>query len=404
MPEIKPARLKLTTLAALAGCFVTLLACLLYASELSQLESLSFFAGNRIAGGDWLQFWAAARLTLFGDPEGAYRGDALTAAIALVRHYAWYMIYSPTYYPPTYLLVLAPFGIPEYIYSHLLFFVVTLGVFLLAIWQITRQVWFVLFMLAFSGIWLNLVSGQNGLLTAGLFGLGLATMRKNASAGGIFFGLLSFKPHLGFMLPLALAAGRHWRTFFFAAVTVIGFAALTLIIFGPFVWIDFFRTSTLASAVFASNEKLMSRMPGVFTSLRLLGLPMGTAMLLHWALVTPAILATLWVWARSKNFNIKAMALCACTLLSLPFLYDYDMGLLGIGLAFLALEIQRTRWWDPERLIFPLLMCWPVLLNRISFSIYAQLGLIGPLLLLGIALRRAWLETQATDGRDDLTS
>ena len=43
---------------------------------------------------------------------------------------------------------------------------------------------------------------------------------------GILFGVLTFKPHLGLLLPVALVAGRHWRSVVAAALTALPFAAV----------------------------------------------------------------------------------------------------------------------------------------------------------------------------------
>jgi len=48
----------------------------------------------------------------------------------------------------------------------------------------------------------NLMNGQNGLLHFPLLGGALLTARKHPILGGVFFGLLSYKPPMGVLVPI----------------------------------------------------------------------------------------------------------------------------------------------------------------------------------------------------------
>ena len=62
--------------------------------------------------------------------------------------------------------------------------------------------------------------GQNGFLTAALFGRALAMLDRGPLLAGILFGLLVYKPQYGLMIPLVLVASGRWRCFAAAAATV----------------------------------------------------------------------------------------------------------------------------------------------------------------------------------------
>ena len=62
--------------------------------------------------------------------------------------------------------------------------------------------------LAFPATFINLFHGQNGFLNAALLGAALLALDRRPVVAGILFGLLSYKPHLGLLVPLALLAGR----------------------------------------------------------------------------------------------------------------------------------------------------------------------------------------------------
>ena len=66
---------------------------------------------------------------------------------------------------------------------------------------------------AFPGILANAMVGQNGFVTAALFGGALICLERRPLVAGCLIGLLSFKPHLGILFPIALdrrrALARH---------------------------------------------------------------------------------------------------------------------------------------------------------------------------------------------------
>ena len=386
LPKIK----KLHLAAALFGVLVAIAALALYGFEISQHPSLAYFLGDAI-GGDFVAFWSAARLTLFGDAAGAYRYDAITAMMSTVRRQEAGFI-QPLYYPPTLLLWIWPYGLFEYVPGLFVFFFSTLALFLWTVWKITRQLWFVLFMLSFTGIWLNLIAGQNGMVTASLFGLSMVALRTNATLSGVVLGLLSFKPHLGLVAPFALLNGRHYRCCFFAAITTIGLAALALILFGLDTWLMSLIGTSQASITLSVRPQLMLRMPSIFSLFRLTGLVHGQAMLAHLLFTLPLVIWTVRFWRRSENGDLKAAMLATVTLLFTPFVYDYDMMLIGIALAFMANSLSRSGWWWAERALFVLMMLWPVLVNRISQHLGLQLGVLGPILLLLFLFHRASIE------------
>ena len=57
-------------------------------------------------------------------------------------------------------------------------------------------------------MFVNLGHGHNGFLTAGLFGVALATLAAQAVLAGVLFGLLAYKPQFGLLIPLVLAGDR----------------------------------------------------------------------------------------------------------------------------------------------------------------------------------------------------
>ncbi len=68
---------------------------------------------------------------------------------------------------------------------------------------------------------INTVGGQNGFLTACLLVGGILLLDRRPVLAGILFGLLTYKPHLGLVVPFVLLALGAWRTIAAATATAI---------------------------------------------------------------------------------------------------------------------------------------------------------------------------------------
>ena len=73
--------------------------------------------------------------------------------------------------------------------------------------------------LAFPAVLMTAGHGQNAFLSAALLSTGAIWLAARPILAGVAFGLLAFKPHLGLMIPVALAAAGRWKTIASATVT-----------------------------------------------------------------------------------------------------------------------------------------------------------------------------------------
>jgi hypothetical protein len=73
-------------------------------------------------------------------------------------------------------------------------------------------------------------------LTAALFGAATLLIDGRPVPAGLLFGMLCYKPHLGLLIPVALAAGRRWRAFTAAVAAVLGLCAFSAVLFGVDTW------------------------------------------------------------------------------------------------------------------------------------------------------------------------
>ncbi len=117
----------------------------------------------------------------------------------------------PWVYPPTYLLVVYPLALLPYLASLAIWLAVTISPYLLVLRRIAPHPLTIWLALAYPGTFENFFHGQNGFLTTALIGWGLLLLDHSPLVGGFLLGLVSFKPHLMVLVPLALLAGRRWK-------------------------------------------------------------------------------------------------------------------------------------------------------------------------------------------------
>jgi hypothetical protein len=156
---------------------------------------------------------------------------------------------------------------------------------------------------------------------------------------GILFGALTFKPHLGLLLPVALVAGRHWRSVVAAALTALLSAAASVVLFGTGVWADFLASTADTRSMLESGMNFghYYKMQSVFAAARLLGSSMVVAYSLQALVALSAAAVVLWAWRRrTADPDMKNAVLLAATPLSTAFIFDYDLMLLAPAIAWLG--------------------------------------------------------------------
>ncbi len=291
---------------------------------------------------DFTSFWIAARTVAAGAPATAYDLQAHTAAqLAAIAYPPGVAVPIVTWsYPPSFLLLVAPFGLLPLTAAFAVWIVLTTLAFVLVVRRIappTRSWLPELAALGFPAAQGNLHYGQNGALTAALFGMGLIWLQRRPWLAGACFALLTCKPQLGLMLPVALLAGRHFRAFAATAALGAGLAAVSALLFGTETWTAFFGSLAWSrQALLDQGDAVWGRMPSLFAALRLHGAPL---LLAYAAQASVALWAgvLLWrLWRGEAAYSVKAGSLAFATLAATPYLLVYDLVLLGIGIAWLV--------------------------------------------------------------------
>jgi hypothetical protein len=226
-----------------------------------------------------------------------------------------------------------------YLQSLAAWLAIGLAGYLTALWRIFPKPLTLWVGLAFPAVFWTVTHGQTSFLTTSLFCWGLLQLPRRPVLAGILFGALTFKPHLGLLVPVALLAGRHWRAVVAAALTALLSAVASVALFGTGVWADFLASTTDTRSMLESglNFGHYYKMQSVFAAARLLGSPMLVAYGLQALVALAAAGAVLWVWRRpTGDPDMKNAALLAATPLSTAFIFDYDLMLLAPAIAWLA--------------------------------------------------------------------
>ena len=176
---------------------------------------------------DFGWMWLSGRFAVSGNSTQIFDYSTFSAAqIALFGHDNCPFI-TPYVYPPIYLFMTYFLGFMPYLIAFAVWVLATLFLYGTAVYTIIPRRAAVIAAMSPFFVAVNADFGHNGFITAGLVGFSLAFLERRPWLSGIFLGLLSYKPHVGLLFPLALLASRNWRALSSAtaATVIIGFGA-----------------------------------------------------------------------------------------------------------------------------------------------------------------------------------
>jgi hypothetical protein len=205
-------------------------------------------------GSDFVSFWTASKIALSSGPRDVYN-------IAIHWQSQKYLLNDPNieytafFYPPVFLLICLPLALLPYFWSLTCWLIITGYAYYSAVSKLAGKPKMTLSILAFPAVWINIMHGQNGFITAALFAGAASTLESRPVVSGLLFGSLIYKPHLLVMIPFALLAGRRWLTVATFAGTAITLCVASLAIFGAESWQGFLSHTTLARATMAPQQQ-----------------------------------------------------------------------------------------------------------------------------------------------------
>lgn len=291
---------------------------------------------------DFVAFWSAASLAAEGEAVSAYDHAVLRVRQMLPEYAA--DAYFPWLYPGQFLLLLTPLG--------LLPFSAALGVFLagsLSVYVLGLAKWRAASPGGAGAAW-NLAigapavlsvafAGNVSLLWAGLFLFALrAIANGRVIAAGLFLALLTFKPQLGLMIPVALAAAGNWRMIAAAAGFTVLLLAITTAVFGTGHWTAFVGPAAHLARLTHDDPMLSSTLVTWYGLLLQVGAEVETALSIQagWLLASAAAVAMAWRRSKPAGIDLQIATLAIATLTAAPRAHQYELLLATVAAYFLA--------------------------------------------------------------------
>lgn len=302
-------------------------------------------------GVDFAGFWAAGRMVVKGTPALAY-DVAAHASLALAGGVRGLL---PFPYPPAFLFILAPFGLAPFPLAFILWVLATTAFYLLA----TRRAVELPYGLALPAAMSNVLVGQTGFLLSGIFVAAAEILESSPWVAGCLFGLLAIKPQMALLIPIALAAGNHWKAFAGAALSVIGLAAAAAICFGAGTYRACVQSMGYLTQLMSQTSWPWHKLSSVLAFARFFGVPEGLAFAIQGIAAVAAALITWRAWRRRNPARVPVLA--AATILVPPYLFTYDALLLVVPFGWF---IRNDR---PLAAAILWLCCLPPVLGYVAF-------------------------------------
>ncbi|MDJ0930227.1 glycosyltransferase family 87 protein [Breoghania sp.] len=120
---------------------------------------------------------------------------------------------------------------------------------------------------------------------------------------GIVIGLLTYKPQLGVLIPVALLVAGYWRTIFGAAVSTLLFALASWLAFGSEPWLVFIAQAYVGGEILENGWVDWEKMVSVYVAARVLGLSSNSAWICQGAAALIALGAVVATWWRAGDFT-----------------------------------------------------------------------------------------------------
>jgi hypothetical protein len=348
----------------------------------------------RLAKGQWILLpdgrprcidfgwmWLNGHIAVSGDPAQIFNYSTFSAAQLALFGEGNCTFFSPFGYPPTFLFFTYPLGFLPYLVAFAVWVLATLALYGTAVYAIIPRRTAVIAAIAPFFVAVNADFGHNGFITAALFGFSLAFLERRPWLSGILLGLLTYKPHLGVLFPLALLVSRNWRALASATATGLIFGIGAAIAFGSEGWSSFFHTLLYRQSSLSPDAEVPLALHSTFGLLRWAEASAQVSWAGHLTVASIVGMTVCVVWAKPIPFPVKATILCIGSAMVAPHILFYDLCILSIAVAFLARDGLVRGFLPGERTV--ILICFAAL-----FLVHVPIGPVVCAALFFLAARR----------------
>ena len=291
---------------------------------------------------DYMIFHQVGELANLGRIAEAYDAAAFKAYQASRTNSTVFMTWT---YPPHFNLPLQGFALFGVGWGYLLFTGSSFALFVWSMMRLSQDATTWVLPLILPALVINLLTGQNGFLTAGLMALfARLSLTEQRGKAGFVLGLLTYKPHLGLGLGLAALLRGGWRMVAMATLTLLVLLLLATFLYGSGIWSAFRNSVSTSGTILEAGEYKLARMITPFALFSSVGLAPSLAILLHGGCALFGLLTL--AWAALKGWQLRhviVLAILSGTTLS-PYAYDYDLCVLApaLALAYQAIKTELT--------------------------------------------------------------
>jgi glycosyl transferase family 87 len=265
---------------------------------------------------------------------------------------------APWAYPPTFLMMILPFGLVGARLSFALWVGLTTAVYVEAT-ALTAGRWAPAILLS-PLFFVPAVYGQTTMLMGALAVSGLLLAERRPVLSGVLLGVAAcIKPQLMVFAPLGLLVAGRWRVLASAAATALVLAFAATVVFGPEKWAAWLSglTGFVDVNISRGNLQLRPSSPWVWAGLAVVG-----AGLVAWAF-------------RRGDAVAQTVAAVGSALMVSPHSLFYDVGVLG-PVALGMLLSRSFRIVPAVLLVAGAVRAWPFLLLIVVLSVFRPPGVV----------------------------
>lgn len=233
-------------------------------------------------------------------------------------------------YPPSYALMLLPFGLLPYTVAWILSVLFCLGFFIATLRLLLQEKYkaTALTILCAPASCAAFLSGQLSLAFTSAQLLIFHWLDRRPYLAGMLLGLLSVKPQIGLIYPIYLIATRRWKTIAAAVVTTLALIGFSAAVVGQKMWESYLTLGISLQHDYVLQhppELIRLLMPTLTMDLKTIGISHARVLTLQAAL--GLAISTIFFTQKFRRLELPAQQLtvAAACVLATPYLMPYDL-------------------------------------------------------------------------------